>query len=298
MTSSVKDNVTDCIVKYAKIPKKFYRHIISPCQFNKRLECLKAFAKNLNDPPIFGKFHTYSDYLNTLQLLLKSTLETEHRCEFFKRKVYPIDCQGDKALEIGPGTGVLTKYLLVKFHHLTVIDKNKESLDLIVQLKEAESKVVNTIHSSILEVKLKSLAYSMAVISHVLYYIDCKKWLTVIKNMFQALDHGGVLLIVMNEGLDKSKLIRHFGGQDLDVDRLVIECMKQINASFELFVSKESYYALGITAMLHIAGLHLFDASTVATKGKLIQFIHEQCRIKDDLFRLDIKQKFILLYKK
>jgi len=284
-------------IRYLNLPENYYSHHNNNSLFRKRLENQSDFAKNLNEPSIFGKFASYSDYLRSLELLLNSTLETEHRCEFFKRKVYPIDCEGDQCLEVGPGTGILTKYLLDKFKHLTLVDKNKESLDLINQWKQPQNTTIKMINESILNVKLQPGFYNMAVISHVLYYINCKKWLDVIKNMFQALDSGGVLFIVMNEGLDKSKLIKHFGGKDLEIDSLINECMEQINASFDLFASEESYYSLGITAMLHIAGLHLFDVGAVANKKRLIEFIDKHCRVRDDFFQLKVNQKFILLYK-
>lgn len=262
-----------------------------------RLEQLAIFSKSLDEPELFGIFANDAAYLKTLDLLLRSGLETEHRYEFFERVIDPIVENHDKVLDVGIGTGELTKLFGKRFNEITVIDPSAEALDALKADDFGTNKELKKIHNSTLDVELPKNYFNAVVISHTLYYLDNKLWFSAIKKLYESLKPGGVVAVVLNGGLGKSALINAFGGKNLALHNLVMECVKSFNTTIEFFATREVYYSLGINPMLHIAGLHLYDAETTASRPELTSYLESNNRLEADIYHLDIYQKFMLIYK-
>ncbi len=262
-----------------------------------KLEQLATYSKTLEEPEIFGRFSTGASYLKTLELLFSSTLETEHRYEFFERAIAPVVESHDKFLDIGIGTGELTKIFGKYFNEVTVIDPVEEALNSIDVEELGPNKKLNKIHACMMDVELPKNYYNAAVISQTLYYIDNELWFNAIQKLYDSLVPGGIVAVVMTYGLGKSALINAFNGKDLAMYDLVSLCAKEFNTNIEFFVTKEIYYTLGIEPMLHITGLHLSDAEAIATREALTNHIKSNCKSESNVYQLDCQQKYMLIYK-
>jgi 2-polyprenyl-3-methyl-5-hydroxy-6-metoxy-1,4-benzoquinol methylase len=159
------------------------------------LEKLAAFSTTIAEPFIIGKFNDEEHYLKTLKLALSSTLETRNRILFFLNVILPMIVAKDSLLDIGPGDGSLTRKIARYFKNITVVDSNQHILNKL-QLILASSNYIK-INKNILYVDFKSNYHDLAILSHVLYYIEPKFWLNVIKSAYNSLKQNGILVIVM-----------------------------------------------------------------------------------------------------
>ncbi|AIL65621.1 hypothetical protein NOVO_06345 [Rickettsiales bacterium Ac37b] len=66
-------------------------------------------AKNLPIPTLYGTFIDQKHYLDSVDLLVASTRETEHRREILFTKILPRIKSFKNLLDIGVGNGELTK---------------------------------------------------------------------------------------------------------------------------------------------------------------------------------------------
>ena len=290
------DNAYQHRIRYLPLSDDFYRFSGKVLPLEK-LEEMALFSNSLKKPELFGQFPNDASYLETLHLLLSSSLETEHRYEFFERVISPVIKNYHHFLDVGPGTGELTKMFGKKFDEITVIDVSKKSLSFLQEEDFGKNKTLNKMQQSIVNVKLPQEYFDVAIISHVLYYVNNTQWFEIIQKLYNAILPGGILVVVLNGGLGKSELIQFFGGKELALHNLVTQCAKEFNTLIEFFVSTENFCTLGIKPMLHIAGLHLFDAETTATQQELINYIESNNKDRNDFYKLSIYQKFMVIYK-
>ena len=284
-------------IRYIPLSNDFFIFNESTIPIEK-IEQIALFSNSLKIPTLFGQFTNDSSYLETLHLLLNSSLETEHRYDFFERVITPVIKDCHHFLDVGPGTGELTKLFGKKFNEITAIDVSEKSLGFLKKENFGENKKLNKIQQSIVSVELPREHYNVAVISHVLYYIDPTQWVKIIHKLYDSVAPGGMLVVVLNGGLEKASLIKAFGGKELSLHDLVRCCARKFNTLIDFFVSKEVFYTLGIKPMLHIAGLHLFDGSTTATQQALTHYLDSNNKLRNNFYKLSIYQKFIIIYKK
>jgi SAM-dependent methyltransferase len=258
---------------------------------HEHLEKLSDFSKTIEFPPILGTFKSEEHYLKTLKLVLASTHETRNRVLFFLNEILPLIPMESSLLDVGPGDGSLTKFLAPNFKQITAVDKNHIAL---TDLKKLLAPSINflQIPKSILSVELPSDCYHLAVLSHILYYIEPELWLRIVKSAYKSLKQDGVLVIVMGgDEFGKAELIDYFGGQVLQIDQLAIDSCNTFGSdNVNLYVSNESFVSSSLEAMLHIAAFMLADADIRASKKELISYINQKLRFSKKHFELTTRQ--------
>jgi len=256
------------------------------------------FSETINSPNIFGKFNDEQHYLNTLSLVLSSTHETRNRILFCLNEVLPLISANGSLLDIGPGDGSLTKIIAPHFEHITMVDINHQGLN---QVKEMLPSSINTsqITGSILNIDLKSNHYNLAVLSHMLYYIDPQLWIGIIKSVYKGLKENGILVIILGgDELGKAELIQDFGGETLEIDQLSLQCLNTFgDSNVTLYASDESFVTCTQDSMLHILGFMLADANITASKDDLNCYITQKLQNSPNHFELTTRQKYIIIKK-
>ena len=106
--------------------------------------------------------------------------------EIINQIVNSVEIENKNILEIGPGTGNLTKYILNKRpKNLTVIEKDN---DLIINLKKQFKEKINIIHNDVLKVNESSLFKERVIVfGNLPYNISTEilsQWITNLKDDF------------------------------------------------------------------------------------------------------------------
>lgn len=262
------------------------------------LQKLTSFSKTIETPNVVGQFNNEQHYLKSLRLILSSTYETHNRILFFLNEILPIVFMKNSLLDIGPGDGSLTKILANYFNHITVVEKSSHILNQLAQLFPSCTHV-EKINKNILDVEFKTNSYDLAVLSHVLYYIDSSFWLDIISSVFNSLKENGILVIVLGgDELGKAQLIKNFGGSILKIDQLARSCHNRFGiVRTKLYASNESFIACSQEAMFHIAAFMLADANITTTKEALNKYIKENFQYSDNYFEMTTRQKYIIIRK-
>lgn len=297
-TSPVKPEVFFDPVDYQLFSHNYYEKYENNALTKEHLKKLSDFSKTIENPFIWGKFNSEQHYLNTLGLVLSSTHETRNRISFFLNKIIPELPVDGSLLDVGPGDGSLTKSIAQKFKHITLVDINHQGLnDLQKRLPPALS--IEQITKNILDVELPSDYYQLAVLSHMLYYIEPNLWLEIITSVYQSLKKNGVMVIIMGgDEQGKSELIKYFGGQALGIDQLATQCRNTFGAdNVNFYASNESFVACSPEAMLHISAFMLADANILASKDDLTRYINQAFKKSDSHFEMTTKQKYIIIKK-
>lgn len=267
----------------------------------KELKKLATFAKSIPEPILFGTYRDELHYAKTLDLFLKSTDETRRLGLFIKRAVFPLLITFDRLLEIGSGSGRLIHWFGNSFKHVTAVDINKKMLDELNKTKRIlrNSIQFEKIHASLFNADLKKNSYNLTLLSHVLYYIDRSEWLNAVKLAYNVTCPNGFLLIVMSgNDLGKAALIKHFGGEPIQIDSLTEQCQKLFGSDFvQIFESDERIVSEGLLPILHIGGFFLCDARVTATKQALTTYLQAYCQKKNNFYEITSRQKYILIKK-
>lgn len=275
-----------------------YEHNIIDELTKENLQKQADFSKTIELPNIFGTFNSEQHYLKTLSLVLSSTHETRNRIVFCLNEILPLIPKEGSLLDIGPGDGSLTRTLAHHFKHITMVDVNHHAL---THLKEMLPSSINStqITGSILNIDLKSNHYNLAVLSHMLYYIEPQLWLGIIKSVYRSLKENGMVVIIMGgDELGKSELIHYFGGEVLGINPLAIQCRNTFGASnVSLYASDESFVTCNADAMLHISSFMLADANIKTSKDDLNRYITQRLRHSDSHFEMTTRQKYIIIKK-
>lgn len=263
-------------------------HLKKQAEFSETIEC----------PDVFGKFNNEQHYLKTLNLVLSSTHETRNRILFCLNEILPLIPVEGSLLDIGPGDGSLTQTLAHHFQNITMVDINHHALNV---LKNALPSSINItpITGCISNIDLNSTHYNLAVLSHMLYYIEPKLWFEIIKSIYESLKEDGMLVIILGgDELGKSELIEHFGGQILGIDPLAIQCRNTFGESnVTLYASDESFVTCTQEAMLHISSFMLADANISASEEDLNNYITQNLKQSDSHFEMTTRQKYIIIKK-
>jgi len=121
----------------------------------------------------------------------------------------------------------------------------------------------------------------------------------VVNKAYLSLQNNGKLVIVLGgDELQKSELIKHFGGDTIQIDRLARQCSDTFgNSCVSLFQSEEAFYAKTQEAMLHIAAFMLKDANITARRDDLIHYIDGHFKRSDGQYEMTTKQKYIVIEK-
>lgn len=263
-----------------------------------KLQNLAEFSKNIEKPSVFGEFNNKRHYLDTLRFVLSSTHETRNRILFCLNEILPQVPSQSSMLDVGPGDGTLTKKLAPHFKNITLVDNNHHALNYLQKLLPSSLQSTSII-GDILNVNLKSNHYNLAVLSHMLYYIEPTSWFEIIKSVYQSLKNNGLLVIILGgDELGKSELIQYFGGQNLEINPLAIQCQKTFGLSnVKLYASDESFVTCTHEAMLHILGFMLADAKINALEYDLNKYITQKLKYSNNHYEMTTRQKYIIIKK-
>jgi SAM-dependent methyltransferase len=286
-------------ISYSLLPENYFSNLKNHLTA-KGLQLLSEQAKKIPVPPRFGEIIDDNHYLQTLEFVLNSTIETKHRCLFFLKNILPRLQSYDALLDVGVGDGQLTNLISRNFKLVTAMETNKVALDNLGAKKKIIKKnaTLHKIHGSILNTKLPDNHYDLGVLSHILYYIDQSKWLETIENAYKTIKPGGFIAIVLSgDGRGKADLIKYFGGNPLGIDNLIKDCSNKFNTDIEVFESNETFYAKNMSSMLHIAGFFLRDSEATATHKELEAYLNLHHRKHKNKFEMTSQQKFILIHK-
>ena len=275
----------------------FYASARNTLSFSKLSE-LSHQAAQIAEPSLYGMYASELDYKAALSLMLQSTLETRHRGLFFKRIVLPRLVNSRALLDIGPGDGQLTRWLVRSFQSTTLIESNKHIFDAL-NIPGRKNYQINKICGSVLDVELPNNQYDLGLLSHVLYYFKKNEWLSVINKIYKTLSPGGILAIALSgDAYGKARLIEHFGGENIEVNHLANQCAILYGAhNVRCYALKENIIALDLILMRHICGFFLYDASATASKSLLTQYIENNFYSKSGYYCMSTHQKFILISK-
>ena len=284
-------------ISYSFLGSDYFSDMRSHLSDNK-LNQLAEFAEILEMPKTFGKFNSEKHYLDTYQLVTKSSDELRHRGFFYLKNILSRLRSRHKFLDVGPGNGELLCWIGNQFKHVSAIDYNQEALENLNANRNLLKKSIylEKKQASILDLDLPQNSYDLASLAHVLYYIPQERWLEVIKKLYGALKVGGHLVIVLSGDRNgKAALMKHFGGAPLSSDNLVFQINKQLKAKVSVFESYEFYRSLSFTAILHIAGFFLADTQAIAREEELIQYVNEHFYDQQGGYYLSSQQKFIVV---
>ena len=201
-------------------------------------------------------------------------------------------------LDIGLGDGILTSSLAPYFDTVTIVDSNKHILNKLLH-KHASDKKYRGVISDAENVRLSEQDYDLAVLSHVLYYVDRSKWNIILSHLYDCLKPGGILVIVLGgDEQGKGRLIEDFGGQNLKIDELATWCQKTFgNNEVSFYASEEVFFAKSLENMLHISSFMLADAKIKADRKELIDYINKHFFKSECLYEMSTKQKYIVIRK-
>lgn len=239
-----------------------------------KLGLIENIARSLSMPKVFGVMDNLTYYLTTIELLMSGSFEWEHCRTIFKKEVIDKMNNFTNLLDIGIGSGKMTKFVAEYFYNITLVDVNYETLKSIPD--NYNNKTVNKIHKSILDLApaIQPDTYNMILLSHTLYYIEEKYRVPLFKSLYQALPKDGVLVIIYNDQLGKNKLSKHFGGRENDFNEFLFYVLSNYK-NCSAFQEIEIIESRTIEPMLHIASLMLSDTGATAKYEDLVNYINE-----------------------
>lgn len=236
---------------------------------------------------LIGTFETEGAYLKAVKELILSSKETESRIQFVKDTVLPKIKHGS-LLDVGVGNGELSRILCKTFKNIDLVDPCEEALSTIKKTDFLES------HISKFCLPIERFTrfprkYDFIVCSHTLYHIKREKWVGLVQNFVDALKPGGKLLIVLSDGLGRSKLTSFFGAKDvLQVQNLIEECTALKQSTLTLYPRYECLKPRSLESALKVAGVCLSDSGIHAHK-------HEVCYyLKRENYLIDFIQYFFV----
>ncbi len=263
---------------------------------NERLDFLEKQASKIPLGSMIGKFTNDLHYLQTLELFIKATQETRHRGIFFLREIMPRLFFKNELLDVGPGNGELTSWIGRKFRNITLVDPSLDVLNNFNKKLKANNNLIK-IQGSILDINLPLNSYDLGVLSHVLYHIERSLWLDVVVSIYSTLtSSNGLLVIALNDELDRADIVNHFGGKTLDIERFIAECSAVFHENMEVYSSKEIFKTRDIRSMLHIVNVFLHDARISVKTREVENFLNRYYKY-NDFYEVSMYQYFILIKK-
>jgi len=245
----------------------------------------------------YGIIKDDNQYSSMLDLLLKFTSETENRYQFFIKNILPHVIH-KSMLDVGVGDGKLTALAGKYFEEIVMVDTSESALDHAEKSINNLDKKVHKIAGSITDINLSGNQFDLAIMSHTLYHVDAILWLEITQKIVASLKENGLLVIVLNGGLDKDLLAQQFNGKILDIDDFIKNCHEQLDVqSVDTFFSTENYKTDNLDTMLSIVGLHLYDVGGMTSRKNLIDFLNRKKDTQNNVYQFFVYQKFIMIRK-
>lgn len=249
-------------------------------------------ASKLPPQEIYGALNDEQTYFNTLKLYLNSTCETANRQYFFEKYIQNNTIR-DHFAEVGVGDGAITKILSKGFNNATLIDNNNTALNQQI-LNNLSNRNVYKINKSISDLSLPPQKFDAIILSHVIYYLDRNKIISLLLKLFSSLKENGELVIVLSGGLDKQKIIEDFNGNLIDLSKFTLQLSHAFKRKISIWDTKETSIAYTEHVALNIAGFYLCDGKAIATKSDLALYI-KQFKKENKSYQLDFIQRFFII---
>ena len=242
-----------------------------------------------------GKFNSDREYLEAVKTLINCTQETNHRVNFFKEKILP-SVHGGNILDIGIGNGELSKNLYNSFDLIHLVDPSLRALDSI-DSKEFLGKDIQKFNTRIEDFNFSHDFYDLIVNSHTLYHLKRDDWQPIIIQSFAALKPKGTMLIVINNGLGRSKLTNVLGASNIiDIERLIEECVSIHNAFINIVPIYEQCETYILEEALKIIGVFLQDINFKVSKHCIIDYLDKNCSTEGK-YKIDYCQYYFIIRK-
>lgn len=261
-----------------------------------KIETVRTLVETLPAQEIYGHFYDHQHYLNALKILENSTNETEHRLLFFEQQILPELYRSQRLLDVGTGNGKLHNLMFNQFEDITVVNKEQSLIKQSTTIEQA-LKNYRCIHSEIEDAELSEDYYDLAVLSHVLYYVEQQKHFHCIEKMFKSLRRGGKLVIVLTTDLDKSNLAYRFQGRLPNVGNIIQRIVHELPAKIEHHATDIAFVSNDMKPMMCIAGIILHDGHTYAIREQLEEYLATVKKNKKPYYRIYAKQNYIILTK-
>jgi len=244
---------------------------------------------------VIGEFLDHQQYLFAVDLLILSTLETQHRNQILSHRVMPMFKSFNNMLDIGVGNGDLTHHLGSYYNYVTIIDNDQNALDNIQDDYYLADTKTNKILGSILEVDIPDKKYDLILLSHVLYYIDPDLRISLVSKLRNMLSNEGYLMIIFNEGLSRYEFTKHFGGKNFEFSELLNKLKSEdYHNSVRIIESREEIRNSNLNEMLHIASVCLKDASATENIDDVKDYLRSH-HYNDGVYSMEMTQNIILI---
>ncbi len=246
---------------------------------------------------VYGVFNDNDEYLLSLDTLMASTYETEHRNYMLYHEIIATERlpYGGKFLDVGIGNGDLTKFIGMFFSNITIVDTEPESLNNVPNQLGIKNYNVTKINASILdESGVYATKYDFILLSHVLYYIPAEKIIPLIKKLYTLLNPSGYMLIIYNSSGDRADLLKYFNKSFKDLDPLDVNCSYDF-ASLTIYRSPEYLMADNINAMMNILDVCLNDSGTNITDKQLSDYLESGNYYENGYYKIGMQQNIVLI---
>ncbi|TWT32882.1 class I SAM-dependent methyltransferase [Blastopirellula retiformator] len=191
------------------------------------------------------------DYRVAFETFLANTDQKVNARAWMDAEIQKLD-DTDLLVDAGAGNGELTKYLVERFGSVVAIEPNPFLLD---QLK-ADYPDVLTVADGILAAKVPPQSASLAICSHVFYYIPPDQWQVNLEKIASWLKPGAKAWIILQSGdTDCMAMRAHFGEQTFSLEPVREEFVKE---------QGDAYDAVMHSIDAHITTKNLKDAYVIA----------------------------------
>ena len=300
MSSKKRIEIADHTKKFAiaHIGQSYFHTNFST--LDEKLEAVREITQDLTKPDLYGTFKDNQHYLSSVNALIASTYETEHRNEILFQEVIPKMKIRNNFLDVGVGNGDLTKFFGQYFSKITIVDTQKGALGNVPDNFGTRNQKVTKIEGSILseETSVFQEKYDLILLSHVLYYIPTDQRLNLLNKLYNQLNEDGSMIVIYNTGGSRYALGAHFSKEKFDHEYTSFQSLsssfENIFYKVEVFESKEILTTDNIGDMMHIAGVSLNDASVNATEPELYNYL-EKHHHYEELYQIDMFQNIVVI---
>lgn len=240
----------------------------------------------------WGKFHSKEDYLDSLYVLNNIGTELTSIRKFIEKLILPSLKNKHSFIDIGVGDGSITNFVGCHFANITLVDPAAKSLENVSLLPKQVAKI----NQDILYADLGSLSFDFILLSHVLYYIPEKELPHLLQKLYNRLNEGGCMTIIVSEGLDKDKIINHFTKQTTTLESKILHYADFAN-NILTYHSTESINTTDINNLMDIASIFLNDRETCAETFELKDYLKTFYKPTLKAYELKLLQKYIVIRK-
>jgi SAM-dependent methyltransferase len=169
------------------------------------------------------------EYTRAFQTFLAHTDQKEKALVWLDHEIAAL-AQRRTAIDVGAGTGILTRWVAERFQTVVAIEPNPS----LGNEFRAACPTVPLIAETILSAE-PGVTADFVLCSHVFYYIPRPEWEENVRRLISWLAPGGVLAIaIQNRDTDCMRMVDHFFGERLDLRRLAEAVESSYGSAFDV----------------------------------------------------------------